>query len=141
MKLAQRSYCDFVTWNKQDLIVIRTSLDELFMEETIAKAKIFFKHGILPELLGKWYSRPAMHLSTNTSPNYNASSVGLAGEQSWCFCRKEEEGEMILCDNSNCPIQWFHLDCPKIPVEQVPQGKMVLSRMHKKLRGKDSMTL
>ena len=40
MKLAQRSYCNFVTWSN-DMIVIRTSLDELFMEEPIAKANFF----------------------------------------------------------------------------------------------------
>ena len=26
-----------------------------------------------------------------------------------------EYGKMILCDNSNCAIQWFHIDCLKLP--------------------------
>ncbi|KAF8838624.1 hypothetical protein BDN67DRAFT_933447 [Paxillus ammoniavirescens] len=29
----------------------------------------------------------------------------------YCFCQKLSYGEMIACDNSDCPYQWFHLPC------------------------------
>lgn len=37
----------------------------------------------------------------------------------WC-CRQPEADEMILCDNPDCMIQWFHLDC--IRMEAAPEG-------------------
>lgn len=35
--------------------------------------------------------------------------------------RGAESGEMIMCDNSTCDIQWFHVDCLKL--KAVPKGK------------------
>ena len=35
--------------------------------------------------------------------------------------RGAESGEMIMCDNSTCNIQWFHVDCLKL--KAVPKGK------------------
>ncbi|KAH7887455.1 hypothetical protein F5I97DRAFT_831909 [Phlebopus sp. FC_14] len=29
----------------------------------------------------------------------------------YCFCQKLSYGEMIACDNPECPYQWFHLPC------------------------------
>jgi len=29
----------------------------------------------------------------------------------YCFCRKQSYGDMIGCDNPNCPYQWFHILC------------------------------
>lgn len=29
----------------------------------------------------------------------------------YCFCQKLSYGEMIACDNPDCPHQWFHLPC------------------------------
>ena len=28
-----------------------------------------------------------------------------------CLCEKAPYGEMVGCDNPNCPIEWFHLEC------------------------------
>ena len=39
----------------------------------------------------------------------------------WCYCRKAEEGKMIGCDNSKCPIEWFHLSC--LHITRLPKGK------------------
>ncbi|KAI5123408.1 hypothetical protein M0805_006114 [Coniferiporia weirii] len=29
----------------------------------------------------------------------------------YCYCMKTSYGEMVGCDNDNCPYQWFHLGC------------------------------
>ncbi|KAJ3503127.1 hypothetical protein NLJ89_g8571 [Agrocybe chaxingu] len=29
----------------------------------------------------------------------------------YCFCHKQSYGDMIGCDNSDCPYQWFHISC------------------------------
>jgi len=32
----------------------------------------------------------------------------------YCFCQKLSYGEMIACDNPDCPFQWFHLSCVQL---------------------------
>ena len=54
----------------------------------------FFKRGILPELLGKWFSKSPTYLTGNVAQDKNKT------DDSWCFCRGAESGEIILCDNS-----------------------------------------
>ncbi|KAF5322003.1 hypothetical protein D9619_000693 [Psilocybe cf. subviscida] len=29
----------------------------------------------------------------------------------YCFCQKPSYGDMIGCDNEDCPYQWFHISC------------------------------
>merc|ERR1719186_2159113 len=29
----------------------------------------------------------------------------------YCVCRKPESGDMIACDNLQCPTEWFHFEC------------------------------
>ena len=51
-------YIDFVVWTKKGLFIERIFPDKMFWEHTVPKAKEFFVRGILPEFIGKWYSRP-----------------------------------------------------------------------------------
>lgn len=53
------------------------------------------------------------------SPN-NKVSVA-PDEPVYCLCKQLSYGEMILCDNMQCAIQWFHFDC--VNVQQNPKGK------------------
>lgn len=32
-------------------------------------------------------------------------------EPTYCLCNQVSFGEMIACDNENCPIEWFHFAC------------------------------
>jgi len=32
-------------------------------------------------------------------------------EPVYCTCRRVSFGQMIGCDNENCPIEWFHFEC------------------------------
>jgi hypothetical protein len=32
-------------------------------------------------------------------------------EPLYCICRRVSFGEMIACDNDDCPIEWFHYEC------------------------------
>ena len=51
-------YCDFVLWNEKDFHCERIYPDEEFWENNVADhIKPFFTGAILPELLGKFYSR------------------------------------------------------------------------------------
>ena len=43
----------------------------------------------------------------NNSKNKNSNP----NEETYCFCEQIAYGEMIACDNKNCPYEWFHLQC------------------------------
>ncbi|EGG01486.1 uncharacterized protein MELLADRAFT_79007 [Melampsora larici-populina 98AG31] len=41
-----------------------------------------------------------------------SSSGGSSSNKVYCICEGEVLGErMVACDNSNCPIEWFHYQC------------------------------
>ncbi|KAI1290209.1 Inhibitor of growth protein 1 [Halotydeus destructor] len=42
-------------------------------------------------------------------------------EPTYCLCNQISFGEMIGCDNSGCPIEWFHFQCVQLLTK--PKGK------------------
>ena len=42
-------------------------------------------------------------------------------EPRYCLCNEVSYGEMIGCDNNNCPIEWFHFVCVNLIAK--PKGK------------------
>lgn len=42
-------------------------------------------------------------------------------EPRYCFCRGVSYGEMIACDNKDCPTEWFHIGC--VMLKSIPNGK------------------
>ncbi|KAL0819068.1 hypothetical protein ABMA28_008344 [Loxostege sticticalis] len=42
-------------------------------------------------------------------------------EPRYCLCDQISFGEMILCDNDLCPIEWFHFSCVSLTTK--PKGK------------------
>ena len=124
IKLCNAKFCDFVVWNEKDLFVQRILPDDSFVLSAFEKATEFFKVGILPELVGNWYSRaPTYALARNESDIDQENSPNLLenSDKLWCFCQQPESGEMIACDHSACPIVWFHTAC--VRVKRIPKGK------------------
>jgi len=39
----------------------------------------------------------------------------------WCICNKTSYGEMVACDNGDCPFEWFHYTC--VGLAASPKGK------------------
>ena len=106
----KRSYCDFFVWTEKDFHHERIRFDARFFENCLEESKKFFKHCILIEVLGKFYTVPrntCLPLAKTTATD----------RDSYCYCEGPEEGDMIGCDNESCPYQWFHLECldMKIP--------------------------
>ena len=58
MKLYGTRYCDFVIWRKENTIRQRIPLDVQFISEAVARIPSFIKSCILPELVGKWFTKP-----------------------------------------------------------------------------------
>ncbi|XP_038858429.1 inhibitor of growth protein 5a isoform X3 [Salvelinus namaycush] len=42
-------------------------------------------------------------------------------EPTYCLCHQVSYGEMIGCDNPDCPIEWFHFACVDLATK--PKGK------------------
>ncbi|XP_069049089.1 inhibitor of growth protein 2 [Lepisosteus oculatus] len=42
-------------------------------------------------------------------------------EPTYCLCNQVSYGEMIGCDNEECPIEWFHFSC--VGLTYKPKGK------------------
>lgn len=42
-------------------------------------------------------------------------------EPTYCTCQQVSYGEMIGCDNQDCPIEWFHFGCMEL--SHKPKGK------------------
>ncbi|KAF5303097.1 hypothetical protein FQR65_LT08429 [Abscondita terminalis] len=64
---------------------------------------------VLPGLAG--ITHPSDVLDMPVDPN----------EPTYCLCHQVSYGEMIGCDNPDCPIEWFHFACVGLTTK--PKGK------------------
>lgn len=57
--------------------------------------------------------RPRLHAPTqDNDPLPDQSNSGVPeNEPLYCFCNRIAFGDMIACDNEDCPIEWFHYPC------------------------------
>ena len=127
MKVCDLDYGDFVIWRECELVVLRIEKDVACLEEAMYKATEFFKYGILPELVAKWYKKISYtqlqetHASITISTQYRlsvqfsniqdahssntlTSTMEMTGKK-YCYCKKEKPGKMIGCDGDNCSIE------------------------------------
>jgi len=71
MKLYGAHYCDFVVWKKNDMFIQRIICDLTFITDTLNKIPPFITLCILPELIVKWFTRPA---EPSVDPVYGGAS-------------------------------------------------------------------
>lgn len=136
-------YCDFVVCTfpengEPQIVTERIFADHDLWSQCVTKSTEFFKVCILPELLGRWYTRPCINVTepeTSAEPDNPTSTIALPGPSGlsdpsetesdatklYCYCQQPEHDEMIACDYSNCKYEWFHIECLKI--KTVPKGK------------------
>ena len=81
MKVCGTSFGDFIVWRENELVVERIANDDTFLTEALEKATNFFKLGVLPEVLAKWYSRLPEYSQTSAE-----SIQALDTQDIWCFC-------------------------------------------------------
>ena len=109
--------------------------DHSFWTECITKSQHFFQTCLLPEIMGNWYTRPS-GVTSNSSHDEQCGSSGntedrasedLSGNSSgcdqlrYCYCGGPEAGTMIGCDNTDCSIEWFHVEC--LQLCSIPKDK------------------
>lgn len=135
----------FVVWTEKDLHIEQIMFDEVLWNTICEKSKHIFVTAILPELVGKFYSRlPFSNKPVPLSCTSDNAKLNKVQENIWCFCAQVESGKMIFCDNEECPIGWFHYlcigiscaprtkwycpDCRKLPKFQSKRGKKTSSK-------------
>uniref|UniRef100_A0A8C3F717 Inhibitor of growth protein n=2 Tax=Chrysemys picta bellii TaxID=8478 RepID=A0A8C3F717_CHRPI len=57
-------------------------------------------------------------------------------EPTYCLCHQVSYGEMIGCDNPDCPIEWFHFACVDLTTK--PKGKWFCPRCVQERKKKKS---
>jgi len=46
-------------------------------------------------------------------------------EPTYCICQQVSFGEMIACENDDCPIEWYHFACVGLSVKNKVKGKWI----------------
>jgi len=115
-------YCDFIIWTPQGLYVERILPDVEFWVVAVAKATTFFNKCVLPEIVGKFYTRPSLP-SSLTTPSVDDDDA------EWCTCQRYIEGSVLVgCDNSDCKVKWYHLQCLRLT--SPPEGAWLYNDCH-----------
>ena len=104
-----------------------------FDNEMIAQSRKFFKLRILPEILGKFYTRRPIlnNIANQANCIQQIEPVKDQGhnEKTYSYCKKETVGTtMIACDNVECRIEQFHVNC--LQLENIPKGKWYCPDCH-----------
>lgn len=55
-------------------------------------------------------------------------------EPKFCHCRNISYGEMVCCDNMDCPIEWFHFAC--VGLQESPKGNWYCSACRPLIRSR-----
>ena len=91
--------------------------------DCLAKSEYFFRNCLLPELLGRWYTRSSTPVSqvpetsqVTLAPHHPKAAYQCAktDTQLFCYCQAPEDhsrDDWIGCNNPNCAFEWFHLGC------------------------------
>ncbi|XP_050998300.1 inhibitor of growth protein 5-like isoform X2 [Acomys russatus] len=66
------------------------------------------------------------HKSTSVHSSNMLDMPVDPNEPTYCLCHQVSYGEMIACDNPDCPIEWFHFACVKLTTK--PKGKWFCPR-------------
>ena len=111
-------YGDFVVWTESEIATERILPHNDFFENAADMVEHFFIYAVLPETVGKWYTRK--HVADKDGIVRTPIAMDDTAmeeedpEKSWCYCGEPSYGEMIMCEHEGCSIQWFHFDCLRI---------------------------
>lgn len=106
----RKQYCDFVVCafdhdGKAKHVQQRILPDADHWKAVVPKLTNFWRKCILPEVLGRWYSRC----------HYDKPAV----TDSVCYCRTATTEDTISCCNPKCQIGQFHPTC--LGIDSIPQ--------------------
>ena len=134
ISVCNAEFADFVLWTEKDLHIERIEEDPSMWDLMVASSKEFFDKAVLPELVGKFYSRENVQMpalcAVQVPCDKNSESADDDRSQTYCYCGEpEDHDDMIMCDDENCKIVWYHLVCLKM--KRVPKGKWLCPNCRK----------
>jgi Inhibitor of growth proteins N-terminal histone-binding/PHD-finger len=80
--------------------------DSVLFRERVAKESMALKLNQFTEMLG-------MQMDEEVGPDED--------NKMYCFCKRPFRGEMVACDNPECPAEWYHYAC--VGLRMPPKGK------------------
>ncbi|XP_053977542.1 inhibitor of growth protein 3 isoform X3 [Hylaeus anthracinus] len=66
-------------------------------------------------------SPPVITTNTQVVDSDNPDWTYDPNEPRYCICNQVSYGDMVACDNSDCPFEWFHYPC--VGITAPPKGK------------------
>ena len=125
LHVCKKQCCDFFVWTVKDFHIERILPDVAFWTKCLDKCNSFFRLCLLPELVGKFYSRDTADLNAREEAEKTSQREEQSVQLTFCYFKGPDAHHMIACDNKDCLIEWFHMGFLKI--NEVPKRKVVLS--------------
>ena len=92
------NFAHFILWTPTDIVIDSVVKDPNFLSAHMNVLSFYFKNIVLPEILGKYYSKPRLEI--------------LETDKLYCYCRvSEEDGLELECSDESCIYKKFHLQC------------------------------
>ena len=112
--LAERKFNGFVVCaidsdKNAHLVIERIYPDPEHSNTVLPALEAFWRICILPEILGRWFTRRCDVLTSVPKDN------GI------CFCRGQNSENVVSCSNAECPYGKFHIIC--LSLSEVPTLK------------------
>ena len=101
--LPERKYnvvCAFDSSHRATIVKEGIYPDHGHWKVVFPKLTTFWRTCVLPEILGRWYSRRC-----EISAEIPQARAGI------CFCRMPSDGSTVKCGNIHCPFVEFHPPC------------------------------
>ncbi|KAI9305466.1 hypothetical protein BJ944DRAFT_200982 [Cunninghamella echinulata] len=83
------------------------------------------------------------YLSTEDAVQHAQAAISLSdlpidpNEPVYCYCQQVSYGEMVACDNDECDIEWFHIEC--VGLRSPPKGKWYCKNCIAKMKSKKKL--
>ncbi len=90
LHVCQVEFSDFVVWTLHGLHAERIYVAQEFFTDVLNKVEELYKICLLPELIGKWYTRQSVMPESPSSSLSNTSCSGTPKPDSYKFCYCKE---------------------------------------------------
>ena len=122
LAVPESNYCDFIVFTCNEMVIKCILPDMPFFEANLLKVQKFMKVGILPEVIGKWFSRIPIggvasnseNVSNNMIPQIHSALVQIdtssddEDPQNGVIAIINRIIKIIICHKCSCSIRWFH---------------------------------
>ena len=130
MLLSKREACYFMVYGYKDCLVEVIHIDYDFLIEKINIATKFYVFAILPELIGRWYSKCHIPLPEIKNKENNVENI--------CTCETENDSEVITCADKSCVVKQYHISC--LGIEKVTKKKWLCPYCSRKPKNQQKTT-